>query len=391
MSETRVAFFLGQVAWLGGVNYYRSLLSAIQSVSESKIHPIVIAGLKSEIHEFKDLAEVVRTPLLDRYSLGWWVSKCLNRAFFGRDYLLYWFLRRHRIDLISHNSLLWKGCKIPSIGWIPDFQHLHLPNYFDKKECEARDRQFRNIILRSNAVILSSQDALNDLNRFCEHNKTPTHILHFVPSYNENDDELLNFEESSAKYNINRPWFYIPNQFWIHKNHGVVIKALHLLKEKGTDFLVIATGSTSDSRNEEYFPSLMDMVNDYGLQDHFRPLGVLPFSDVIALMRYSVAVINPSLFEGWSTSVEESKSLGKMIILSDISVHHEQNPDRGYYFSPSDQTMLADHMMAAMQKYHEGEEKHYFVTARTENTLNRKVFAKQFENICVMVLSENQS
>jgi len=389
MSETRVAFFLGQVAWLGGVNYFRSLLTAIQSVPELKIRPIVIAGLKSDINEFEDLAEVIRTPLLDRYTLGWWVSKCLNRAFSGRDYLLYFFLRRHRIDLISHNCLLWKGCKIPSIGWIPDFQHLHLPGFFDKKECKARNSQFKNIIHRSNAVILSSQDALNDLNRFCGHNKTPTHILRFVSSPHQHLDELPSREELTAKYSIDRPWFYIPNQFWAHKNHTVVVEALHLLKKHGDKFLVVATGNIKDIRNKGYFPSLMKKVTSYGLQEDFRPLGVLPYSDVFALMFYSVAVINPSLFEGWSTSVEEAKSLGKVVILSDISVHQEQKPKRGYYFSPHDQNMLLNIMKTVMQNYDKKIEEDNYTKAQAKHILNREHFARQFESVCLKLTCEH--
>jgi glycosyltransferase involved in cell wall biosynthesis len=41
-------------------------------------------------------------------------------------------------------------------------------------------------------------------------------------------------------------------------------------------------------------------------------------------MRASTALINPSLFEGWSTTVEEAKSTGTPMILSDLGVHREQ-------------------------------------------------------------------
>jgi glycosyltransferase involved in cell wall biosynthesis len=54
-----------------------------------------------------------------------------------------------------------------------------------------------------------------------------------------------------------------------------------------------------------------------------------------------VALINPSLFEGWSTTVEEAKSLGKRIILSNIRVHLEQNPPGGLFFDPNDPNDLS--------------------------------------------------
>jgi glycosyltransferase involved in cell wall biosynthesis len=66
---------------------------------------------------------------------------------------------------------------------------------------------------------------------------------------------------------------------------------------------------------------------------------------MISLMHHAIAVIQPSTFEGWSTSVEESKAMGKQIILSSIDVHVEQAPERGIYFSPHSPDELVAHMV----------------------------------------------
>ena len=52
------------------------------------------------------------------------------------------------------------------------------------------------------------------------------------------------------------------------------------------------------------------------MQDCFLFLGLIPRDDVQGLMEISVAVVNPSLFEGWSTTVEEAKALGVPLVLS---------------------------------------------------------------------------
>jgi hypothetical protein len=54
-----------------------------------------------------------------------------------------------------------------------------------------------------------------------------------------------------------------------------------------------------------------------------------------------MAVINPSLFEGWSSTVEECKSIGKNMILSDIPIHKEQNPPDSLYFEPNNAEALS--------------------------------------------------
>ena len=80
------------------------------------------------------------------------------------------------------------------------------------------------------------------------------------------------------------------------------------------------------------------------LHGRFLPLGVVPYADTQALMAHSRAVINPSRFEGWSTTVEEAKTMGKTLLLSDIPVHREQSPKLGRFFGADDAPALAGHM-----------------------------------------------
>jgi len=42
---------------------------------------------------------------------------------------------------------------------------------------------------------------------------------------------------------------------------------------------------------------------------------------LLGLMVRSQAMILPSLYEGWSTALEEAKALGKDCLVSDIQVH----------------------------------------------------------------------
>ena len=61
-------------------------------------------------------------------------------------------------------------------------------------------------------------------------------------------------------------------------------------------------------------------------------------------------MINPSRFEGWSTTVEEAKSFGVPTILSDIDVHREQTGGTARYFGVDDPQMLASHLSDVSQE-----------------------------------------
>jgi glycosyltransferase involved in cell wall biosynthesis len=82
-------------------------------------------------------------------------------------------------------------------------------------------------------------------------------------------------------------------------------------------------------------------VIDYQLENEILFLGFIDRIDQLVLMKNAQAVIQPSLFEGWSTVVEDAKALNQTLIVSNISVHKEQLGDKGYFFNPNDASDLA--------------------------------------------------
>ncbi len=78
---------------------------------------------------------------------------------------------------------------------------------------------------------------------------------------------------------------------------------------------------------------------------------MIPAADVRALMRSSIAVINPSLCEGWSTTVEEAKSLQVPLVLSDLAVHREQAAGSAEFFDPHSAADAARALTAALERF----------------------------------------
>jgi glycosyltransferase involved in cell wall biosynthesis len=333
-------------SWLGGINYYRNLIKVIRSFPDRNIEPVVFTGMQVNQAALDGLenVEIVRSGLLDMFNYRWIVRQVFKRVF-SYDWFLERLLKKHDISLLSHYfGYLGAYAGIPAIGWLPDFQHVHLPEMFNNKELKFRDRIYKQMCNHCRQVIVSSYSAQKDLAAFAPACVSKSRVLHFVCLPNVSDCPDLSSLEK--KYEFKGQYFFIPNQFWRHKNHRAVVEALHLLKSTGRRVLVLATGNARDNRQAGYFDSLMAYAEQVGVLDCFRILGVIPYGDILALMKNAVAVINPSLFEGWSTTVEESKSLGKRVILSDIEVHREQAPPGGVYFDPKDSNALAEAIWA---------------------------------------------
>ena len=98
-------------------------------------------------------------------------------------------------------------------------------------------------------------------------------------------------------------------------------------------------------KGTEYIDALRQFISDESLQDNVLILGLIPYEDVMFLMRNCIAIVNPSRFEGWSSTVEEAKSIGKSVLISNIPVHREQAPSNARYFDPDDAAGLASIML----------------------------------------------
>ena len=330
------AYAFDDANWLGGRNYYSSLLSAIRTVAANDIEPVLVTGTTTQTtlpNQFPEV-EVVRTRLLDRRSFPWALRQ-IPRTLSGwtTDPTFEALLRRHGVDLLSHAWGLGRRSDVKSLGWVPDFQFMHFPQFWTARQLRGTHRLHESVCRSANALILSSESARSDLRAFAPWCERPTHILHFVP-LPISIDSLPPATRVLDHYQLPPTYFHLPNQFWAHKNHRVVVDALAIAKHRGIDMVVACTGQTIDARRPGFFDELMAHCRRVGVEDRFRVLGMVPYADVQALMRHAHAVLNPSLFEGWSTTVEEAKSLGKRVLLSDIPVHREQAPRGGRYFDP---------------------------------------------------------
>lgn len=344
MRPIRLAFTLiSRQAWAGGYNYQLNLFNALANYCPGAITPVVFTGEGHDAGELAPIrqvpaAEIVCSANFDRPAL----SSLLPTAF-AQDRGAMSSFRSHKIDAVWENARFfgWK-CPYPTVAWIPDLQHRQLPHLFSNKARRRREMGFQLQVLSGRTVILSSRSAERHCLSYYPRTKERTAVVRFA---SEPSAELLKLDPEQVlhKYDLPRTYFYVPNQFWRHKNHRIVLDALALLAERGVRPVVVASGG-SDPNEPEYLNQIMREAADRGLARQFRYLGMIPLAEVYALLRACAALINPSRFEGWSTTVEEAKSFSVPMMLSDIDVHREQAEQRARYFGTDDAPALAAHL-----------------------------------------------
>lgn len=386
----RVAFVFRDVlfGWNGGINYYKNLILILSKTNE--YIPVIFTSpnCKDKVEKNFPNIEIHYSNLFTENSLK---SK-LRKVFLYYFHKVVFFdslLQRYKIDIVSHNDLfpMKYNSKIKSCSWIPDFQSLHLPELYTTKALQ-RERLVRNeLIKNSTKVCVSSEDAKKDFYNYFSNNQM-NKILVMPFALPPRDRE--SYDESVLKRYKLKPfsYFIVSNQFWKHKNHMIIAKALRILHSKGEDILVVATGSKKDLRCSNSISDLDDYITKNNITTSFIFTDNIPYEDVKVLQYYSIAIIQPSLFEGWNTAVEESKLIGKKIILSNIDVHIEQKPENVIYFNPQDAEDLAEKLLESRNHYDRNVEKEFENRAFEKQTERWRDFSQRYIDILKTTLKE---
>jgi hypothetical protein len=374
----RVGFrLIGGAGWQGGRNYLSNLFHAVASLPVRRIQPVLLVAPGEDTGDvmLDGIEKFATTAMLDSARVRR-AGRLLKLAT-GRNVVERQWLRRARIDVASHTIPV--GRAMPTIAWVPDVQHRHLPHMFTRRDRLIRDLLFRELVRDSTVVIASSEAARADLCQFYDLDPARCRVLRFVSQ--PRSTATTDLAGLRTRFKIPERYIHLPNQLWKHKNHALVVEALRHVPE----VTVVATGPREDYRHADLYEQLMARVRALGLANRFLHLGLVSFPELMSLMRGAVAIINPSRFEGWSTTVEEAKSLGKRVLVSDIAVHREQDPPRASYFPVDDVHALAERLAEAWAVDDPAADARAAETAAADLHSRTRAFGETYESIVLEV------
>lgn len=329
--------------WMGGIYYIKNLLFQLSLASKTaEKYNLFLCTNDTILDEFEDLAERMHIRVIPYNHTSEQVLEICS------DY---------DIDVVlpvtgeGYTWLLNDIC----FYWIPDFQDVFLPQNFDSSELAYRKEMRSYIAKEHRGLILSSQDSYSRYKMLYPEHVDNVFIVHFVSSVSTLLCQITQktVEDVMDKYKINYDYVFVANQFWRHKNHQIVLKALdQIINEEKKEIHLICTGlvqSYAEEKNE-YVEGLYQYIEEHSLGRYVHFLGLLDRTEQLCIMKNSKMLIQPSKFEGWGCSVEDAKVMGKTIILSDIEVHKEQQYAKSVLFPPDDGETLAAIIMENVGK-----------------------------------------
>lgn len=377
----RVAFRLfGGEGWLGGFHYLTTLLSALQEHAAEDLQAVLLTSSEADPTLVERLrpylvGDPVELPAEGRTAIP--IGDLVRRRAADVEGVC----RREGVNVVyQHSEWLGGQFGLPTLAWLGDFQHRVLPEMFGRRLAWRREVRFR-AVLRSATLLYVLSEADRQLgNGFYPGAAGKLRALPFavgLPGEAFTCDPV----ETRERHRLPARFILLPGQLWRHKNHLAVIEAVGRLKDQGTPVTVASCGNPVDHRDPGHAPMVRRRIVELGVADEFRLLGLVSRPEVWALARASAAVLNPSLYEGWSTPVEEAKSIGAPLLLSDLPVHREQRPRSAMFFDPRDPGDIAASLERAWDDLPPGPRPLDEAQAAAELVERRRGFAADFVSL----------
>jgi glycosyltransferase involved in cell wall biosynthesis len=231
---------------------------------------------------------------------------------------------RHGFDVVHfpQSAIFPHGVRAPKVLSMMDIQHEYLPQFFSADEVEARRRVYRASLEEADRVIAISAFTKRTL---VERYAVPTEKIAVVPlAY---DPGLLDGEAGS----IARPYLFYPAASLPHKNHGRLLEAFSRVALRHPGLQLVLSGM-----QERMTPELQASVARLGLLDRVLSLGYVPRDLLGAVYRDALALVYPSLFEGFGLPLVEAMATGTPVAASNVEAVAEVAGDAAILFDPED-------------------------------------------------------
>ena len=265
----------------------------------------------------------------------------------------------HAPHYITFNSK-----KTPSILTVHDLIHLNPPPQIDSDlnpesfndlavrsmktyyHLMTANLKLRSLLKKSHRLIAVSQTVYQQLIAM----NLPPEKIAVIP--NCIDNEYFNGVSSDKLYRImqkyelkNKTYFLYCGNDLHHKNIGNLLAAWHLMHQKGLDVpKLIFCGIPRKNK-------LSKSIENLGLKYAISMLPWIPLNDMPGVYTGAIALILPSLAEGFGLPVVEAMACGTPVLCSDLKVLREITDECALFFDPQDPGSIVQTIVGILRKH----------------------------------------
>jgi glycosyltransferase involved in cell wall biosynthesis len=362
-SKIRIGVWLNCEPYSGGAFQYSllilSALSEIQKKNPKKYDLVCFspkkgweAFIKNNLSGFTCDFVIVKRNLVHkivgrllRFSVaGLLLWRVLNNSFPFAYRVIY----KAKVDLVicpSQDTLALE-IKIPTISTIHDLMHRYESNFPEacsKKEFKGREKGLGRVCRFSKVILVDSKlGRQHVIESYGNVLNAKVIVLPFLPPpYVLKHDTNKNYSYVKDKYGLYDKYIFYPAQFWKHKNHHGLVRAIKLLQQKGESVNVIFAGSEKNN-----YQQILRSIEESELHSQIKILGYISNDDIVGLYKNALALVMPTFFGPTNIPIVEAFFLGVPVVCSNVYAMPEQVGEAGLLFDPNNIDDMAEKIYA---------------------------------------------
>ncbi len=309
---------------IGGLeNYVRHVVSGIADSQRQVGQPVTIFARRSEIENVRLLAPEARILVVPHLTAE--ASSAAEIARGGYDVLFCPLLILEPLE-----------SSIPAAVMVPDLLHEYHPVYFPPEILEWRNRHYGPTIERADVVFTLSEDAKGTIvERFgVDPEKVVVVHLDVDPEFCRPPSEAA--REAFARLELPEEYLYFPANYWPHKNHEILLRAMGRLAGRFPSLHLVLTGASATG--EEL---VRTAIAAQGLESRVRILGYQNVEVLPEIYRHARMLVFPSRFEGFGIPIIEAFHCGIPAVVSASGSCPEIAGDAALFVDVSDPAAIA--------------------------------------------------
>lgn len=225
------------------------------------------------------------------------------------------------------------------VGVIHDLMHRYEPQFPEvsaEDETWRREIMFTRTIGACDAILVDSAvGARHVLESYPHAKESQLRVLPYTPS-----EELLCAAPRKPKIAVPEKFFVYPAQFWMHKNHVRLARAVARLAKEIPDIHVVAAGG----QNQNGFESFLQVVEATGIERNFTLPGYVADDELAWYYKNARGLVMPTFFGPTNIPPLEAMALGCPAAVSGIYGMPEMYGDGALYFDPNSVSDIAETM-----------------------------------------------
>ena len=207
---------------------------------------------------------------------------------------------------------------------VHDFIPLRFPKPFSPLTHYHR-YYIPQVLAQAQHIICNSHATANDIIDFCQ--ISASKITPIPLGYDANHFCFLGRQDASPTKNC--PYYLYIGRHDPHKNLHRIIAAFAALSNS-KDYELWLAGST----DPRYTPVLQAQVEELGITEQVRFLNYVPYSELPKIINSAIALVFPSLWEGFGLPILEAMACGTPAIASNLSSIPEVAGDAAILINP---------------------------------------------------------